>query len=62
MGFEPTFTNLEDVKNCFFEISDNDLKQIFTDEIQDGNIMKFGDSLLFSYGNISGNKTLLRRI
>lgn len=58
VGFEPTFTNLEDVKNCFFEISDNDLKQIFTDEIQDGNIMKFGDSLLFSYGNISGNKTL----
>lgn len=58
VGFEPTFTNLEDVKNCFFEISDNDLKQIFADEIQDGNIMKFGDSLLFSYGNISGNKTL----
>ena len=39
VGFEPTFTNLEDVKNCFFEISDNDLKQIFTDEIQDGNII-----------------------
>lgn len=59
VGFEPAFADPDKIGKCLLNVSNEKLQEMLSEELQSGNVMRFGNSLLFTCGGLTANKILM---